>query len=157
MASPEYLEALKVDLVQGFAKHLGIVPLRIVEGECHTRIDLEPRHIQQNGFVHAGVVTTLADHTAGYAAYSMVDRSHRILTIELKINFMSPADGEWIECLGRVLKPGRRVLVTEAEVFACRKAPAGPDHRSLVAKALLTMAAVPVEKVPPPKVARPPY
>jgi len=118
-ADPTYLESLLRDAVQGFGGHLGIAPVRLTEGEFLTRLEVGPQHLQQNGFVHAGVQSTMADHTAGFAAYSCIGPDRRILTVEFKINFLRPADADAVECLGRVLERGRSILVTEAEVFAC--------------------------------------
>jgi len=91
-------------------------------------------------------MATMADHTAGYASFSLVPRDQRILTVEYKINFLSPASGDYLECRSQVIKPGKTLLVTESEVYAVRG-----ENEDLVAKALLTMAAVPQEKVPRPQ------
>ena len=148
-ADPEYLASLVREAVQGFSEHLGLAPVRLVEGEFLTRVQVGPQHLQQDGYVHAGVLSTLADHTAGYAAYSVVEPGRRILTIEFKINFLAPADAEVVECRGVVLKRGRQVVVTEAEVFALRG-----GSRTLCAKALLSMANVPGDRVRPPQARR---
>jgi uncharacterized protein (TIGR00369 family) len=95
--------------------------------------------------VHAGLIATLADHTAGYASYTLVPSDRRILTIEYKINFLKPAAGDFIECRAQVLKPGRQILVAESEVFAI-----SGKTEYLAAKALLTMAAVPKAKLKKP-------
>jgi acyl-coenzyme A thioesterase PaaI-like protein len=84
------LNFLKKDTVQGFTEYIGLIPVSLAPGEFTTQIKLREHHIQQDGFVHAGVIATMADHTAGYAAYSLVPESHRILTIEYKINWTAP-------------------------------------------------------------------
>lgn len=135
-------EALMRESVQGFTEYCGFTPISMQAGSFVARITLQPHHLQQDGFAHAGVVSLLADHTAGYAAFTLVPEDRRILTVEYKINLLAPAHGEYVECRARVIKPGKRLLITESDVFAVR----GGDER-LVAKALLTMAAVPAEKV----------
>jgi len=61
--------------------------------------------LQQHGFFHGGVITTLADTAAGLSAFSVLDNEeHSVITIELKINFMRPADGDSIYGVGKVLK-----------------------------------------------------
>ena len=142
----ERLKFLAEDAVQGFTAFCGLTSVAIETGRFVTRVRLESHHLQQDGFVHAGLLATLSDHTAGYASYTLVPRNRRILTVEYKINFLAPARGECLECRSRVIKPGRSLLVAESEVYAVRG-----SEETLVAKALLTMAAVPVEKLPRPR------
>jgi len=141
-AAQARLEFLKKDAVQGFTRYLGLVPVSLEPGTFITRLKLLKRHSQQDGFAHAGLVATIADHTAGYAAFSVVPEDRRILTIEYKINYFEPADGEYLECRGHVTKPGKNILFTEAEVYSARG-----KTRKLVARAMFTMASVPVGKV----------
>jgi len=136
------LEYLKKDAVQGFTKYLGLVPVSLKPGDFVTRLKIEKRHLQQDGFAHAGLIATMADHTAGYASFSLVPESRRILTIEYKINYFQPAAGEYLECHGHVTKPGNNILFTEAEVFSVNGM-----NRKLVARAMHTMASVPIAKV----------
>jgi uncharacterized protein (TIGR00369 family) len=136
------LEFLKKDAVQGFTAHIGLVPVAMSAGRFVTRVRMCKDLAQQDGFAHAGLIATLADHTAGYAAYSITPPDRRILTVEFKINYLKPAAGEFVECRAKVIKPGKQILVTEAEVYAVTG-----RIKYMVAKALLTMAAVPNEKV----------
>lgn len=121
-----------------FIRELGIELVDIGAGHCETALVLQPKHLQQDGVVHAGVEATMADHTAGAAATSLVGADEYILTAEFKINFLRPARGDALHCRSRVLKPGRTLIVAESEVFAD---PAAPSH--LVAKAIVTLAVVP--------------
>jgi len=75
---------------------------------------------QQNGFLHAGISTTIADSAGGYAAYSLFEPGEDVLTSEFKMNFLAPADGERFVASGRVLKPGRRLSVCQVEMHAWR-------------------------------------
>ncbi len=140
-----WIKFLTKDAVQGFTDHVGLVPVSMAPGKFVTRVKLQKHHLQQDGFVHAGLIATLADHTAGYASYTLVPSDRRILTIEYKINFLKPAAGDFIECRAQVLKPGRQILVAESEVFAI-----SGKTEYLAAKALLTMAAVPKAKLKKP-------
>ena len=137
----ERLRSLEQDAVQGFTEHCGLEAVSLDPGRFITRIRIRDCHLQQDGFVHAGVMATMADHTAGYASFSLVPPDQRILTVEYKINFLSPASGDYLECRSRVIQQGRTLLVTESEVYAIRG-----EEEDLVAKALLTMAAVSQEK-----------
>jgi uncharacterized protein (TIGR00369 family) len=75
---------------------------------------------QQHGFVHGGVVGMIADSAAGYAAMSVVPASASVLTVEYKMNLVAPADGEQLIARGKVVRPGRTLIVTQAEVFALK-------------------------------------
>ena len=77
------------------------------------------KHIcQQHGFLHAGVVTTIVDSACGYAAFSMMPEGSAVLTVEFKVNLMSPAKGDRFIAEGRVVKAGRTLTVTQGEVIA---------------------------------------
>ena len=75
---------------------------------------------QQHGFVHGGVVGMIADSAAGYAAMTVVPADASVLTVEYKMNLMAPADGEQLIARGKVVRPGRTLIVTQAEVFAIK-------------------------------------
>lgn len=121
-----------------FVADLGIQATATAFGECHSAMVLQPRHLQHTGVVHAGVLTTLADHTAGVAAQTTVPAgSGTILTAELKLSLLRAARGDSLRCVATVLKPGRQVAFVEAEVF-CRDG----QKEQLVAKLSATMAVV---------------
>jgi uncharacterized protein (TIGR00369 family) len=136
---------LMADAQQGFTAYCGLIPVTIEPGRFITRVRLEEHHLQQDGFVHAGLIATLADHTAGYASFTLVPPDRRILTVEYKINFLTPASGELLECRAMVIKPGKQLLVAQSDVYTIRE-----DTETLVARALLTMAAVPQDKIQAP-------
>ena len=73
---------------------------------------------QQHGFVHGGVVGMIADSAAGYAAMTMVSATDSVLTVEFKMNLVAPADGEKLIARGKVVRPGKTLIITQAEVFA---------------------------------------
>ncbi len=75
---------------------------------------------QQHGFVHGGIVGMIADSAAGYAAMSVTPADTSVLTVEYKMNLVAPADGEKLIARGKVVRPGRTLIVTQAEVFAVR-------------------------------------
>jgi uncharacterized protein (TIGR00369 family) len=118
-----------------FIADLGVVLERIALGECETSLRLERRHLQQDGFAHAGVQATLADHTAGAAAATLVGPSEFVLSVEFKINLLRPAHGERLRCRARVLKPGSRIDVVESELWT-----EDGGESKLVAKATVTLA-----------------
>lgn len=120
-----------------FIVDLGIEPTHMGEGRCETELVVLPRMLQHTGQVHAGVITTLADHTAGAAAQSMLPPGAVAITAELKISLMRPGKGERLVCSAIVLKPGRSLVFAEAEVHAL-----DGGVRSLVAKLSATLAVV---------------
>lgn len=99
-----------------FIASLGIRLIAVEPGFCETELDIEPRHLQQNGFIHAGVQATMADHTAGGAAATLAEPGRAVLTAEFKINLLRAAKGQRLVCRSRVLKPGSQLMVVESEV-----------------------------------------
>jgi uncharacterized protein (TIGR00369 family) len=86
----------------------------VVEIELPFRADLT----QQDGFLHAGVITTVADSAAGYAAHTLMPAGSRVLSVEFKVNLLRPARGELFVARAEVIKPGRTLTVVRADVFA---------------------------------------
>ncbi len=109
---------LKRDYIQGFPAYCGFEVDQVAYGQFEASLKIGPDHRQQDGFVHAGVIATMADHTAGYAAYTTVSEEFRILTIEFKINYFRPATGEAVVCRSRVISNGKKIIVSESEVFS---------------------------------------
>jgi uncharacterized protein (TIGR00369 family) len=100
-----------------FIRDLDIRLDKVAEGVCETSLVVQERLRQQHGFVHGGVVATMADHTAGGAARS-VSGEKDVLTVEFKINYLRPAIGNRLRCVATVLRPGKTVIVAEALVYA---------------------------------------
>jgi len=93
---------------------------RVAPGEVEIELPFRADLCQQHGFFHAGVTSTIADSAGGYAAFTLFPADASVLTVEFKINLLAPADGEALRALGRVVKPGRTLTVTEVEVFAVK-------------------------------------
>ncbi|MGD2172901.1 MAG: PaaI family thioesterase [Gammaproteobacteria bacterium] len=93
--------------------------LALVEpGEVRIEFPYQPSLTQQDGFIHAGISSTVMDSACGYAAFTLMPAEARVLTIEFKINLLAPAAGEHFRAHGRVRKPGRSVFVAEGELYA---------------------------------------
>jgi len=120
-----------------FLQNLGIQLMRCEPGWIETGLEVRPMHLQQNGMVHAGVLATLADHSAGGAAGSLMRPDQIVLTVEFKINFLRPAVGERLRCSAKALKPGKTLTIVESEVWCSKE---GADK--LCAKAMVTLALV---------------
>jgi uncharacterized protein (TIGR00369 family) len=99
-----------------FVRDLDVRLDKIEEGICETSLMVVDRLRQQHGFVHGGVIATLADHTAGGAARS-VSGDKDVLTVEFKINYLRPAIGDQLRCTATVLRAGKTMIVAEALVF----------------------------------------
>ena len=121
----------------GFITDLGVAFVDCGAGWCTTRMPLQPRHLQHTGVVHAGVVSTIADHTAGAAAMTLLGAGQVPVTVEFKIHLLRAARGSHLECRGDVLKPGARFTIAESTVYAL-----DGDTRTMVAKLIATMAPV---------------
>lgn len=121
-----------------FMVELGVEPVATAPGRCTTVMAIDPaRHHQHTGQVHAGVSTTLADHTMGAAAQTLLPPGRLALTAELKASLLRAGRGERLVCEATVIKPGRRLVFVEAEVHAEQG-----GVRRLVMKASATMAIV---------------
>lgn len=137
--NPSFAEEIK----QSFAKQtiMGLIGARlsrveagIIEITLPYRKDLT----QQHGYLHAGIVTTIADSACGYAAYSLMPPESEVLSVEFKVNLLRPAKGETFFAVAEVVKAGKTLTVVRADVF-------GMDHeaqRELIATMLGTMICI---------------
>ena len=89
----------------------------VVEIEIPARDDLT----QQDGFMHAGIVTTILDSACGYAAYTLMPATSRVLSVEFKVNLLAPAKGDRVVARSRVKRSGRTLIVCSADAFADEK------------------------------------
>ena len=103
---------------QTMMRTLGAELLAVRPGEVEIALPFADHILQQHGFVHAGAVATIADNACGYAALTTMPRESAVLTVEFKVNLLSPAKGERVRAVGRVVRSGKNVVVTTAEVFA---------------------------------------
>jgi uncharacterized protein (TIGR00369 family) len=136
----QWLQFLEKDFVQGFPAFCGFEVTRADYGIFESCLKVTGDHRQQDGFVHAGVIATMADHTAGYASYTTVSDKFRILTVEFKINYFKPATGALIICRSKVINNGKKIKVVESEVFSVSN-----DIEKLVSKGMFTQIAAAVE------------
>ena len=103
---------------QGAIVSIGAKLVSLIPGEARIEMPFNASFTQQDGFLHAGIVTTIVDSACGYAAYTLMPAGSRVLTVEYKVNFLSPAKGEKFIAIGRVVKPGRTLTVCSGEVLA---------------------------------------
>ena len=119
---------------QAFMKTIGAKLDSVDEGRVVISVELKPSMMQQHGFGHAGVTFSIGDSAAGYAALTKMGKNQEVLTSEIKIHLMSPADGKILKAVGTVLKAGRRLLVVQSNIYS------GDDkNEKLIATMLGTM------------------
>ena len=134
------MEFLKRDYPKGFPAYCGIEAQKVDHGIFHSMLEIRSEHKQQDGFVHAGVIATMADHTAGYSLYTLVPENIRVLTIEFKINYFKPALGEKLICKSHVVNMGKTISVAESDIYMIAQA-----KETQISKAIVTLAMVPVD------------
>jgi uncharacterized protein (TIGR00369 family) len=137
--NPEYrATATAVFTAQPAMRTLGISLVRLEPGEVDLAMAYAPQFAQQNGFVHAGIITAGLDNACGIAAFTLMPAGSDILTVEFKTNLLAPAQGERFVFRAVVIKPGRTLTVCEARAYAERG-----DAESLVATMTGTLMALP--------------
>ena len=113
---------------------LGAEIVFIAPGVVHLAFPFAAQFCQQNGFMHAGAIASVADSANGYAAYTLAPPDADVLAVEFKINLLAPAQGAGFLACGRVLRPGRTLTVCQADVFT-----SGAAERTLIATMLSTI------------------
>ena len=122
---------------QGLMTTIGARILNVSPGEVIIELPFHADLTQQHGYLHAGIVTSIADTACGYAALSLMPEEADVLSVEYKINLLSPARGEKFIARASVKRAGRNLTVCEAEVFA-----ANGDEEKLIAAMLATMMTI---------------
>ena len=120
---------------QALMKLIGAQLTRVEPGLIEISLPFRADLTQQNGYLHAGIVTTIADSACGYAAYTLMPADSSVLSVEFKVNLLRPAKGSGFVAVAEVLKPGRTLTVVRSDVFAIDDG----GTRELVATMLGTM------------------
>jgi uncharacterized protein (TIGR00369 family) len=118
---------------------LGAELTAVVQGGVEIRLPFSPGLTQQNGYLHAGAITAVLDSACGYAALTMAADDKDVLTVEFKVNLLSPATGEAFAARAQVKKAGRTLTICTADAFAITD-----GKEKLVATMLATIMAVPI-------------
>lgn len=116
---------------------LGAKIVSVASGAVEITAPILPIALQQQGFGHAGLAFSVGDSAAGYSALSIMPDDQEVVTAEIRIHLLAPAHGDLLIARGKVVKPGRRLVVVQAEVFART----GDDEVQI---ALLTGSMMPV-------------
>lgn len=136
------LDFLEKDYRRGFIKFCGLQASKIEKGIFESTLKIGENHKTQDNFIHAGLIATMSDHTAGYAAYTLVPDNIRILTIEFKINFLKPAYGNTLKCKSEIISQGKQIIVAQSSVFDIRD-----NHEKMVSKSTITLMAIDAHKL----------
>lgn len=123
---------------QGFLRLLGAKLEHIEKGCAVISCEKREEHLQQQGLVHSGVVTTIGDVACGYTALSMMPEGYEVLSVEFKVNMLRPALADKMVATGHIIKAGRKLIITEAEVV-------DDATGKMIAKMTATMIPNPVE------------
>ncbi len=126
---------------QAFMATVGARMAIVRAGHVEIELPYAAGNTQQHGFIHGGLVASIADSACGYAALTTMPEDAAVLTAEFKINLMAPATGEVLRAVGRVVRAGRRLVICSGDVFAVDK-----GREKHVALIVATMSVV--EKTP---------
>ena len=113
---------------QGLMQHLGATLTRIEPGAVSVHLASRAELSQQHGYIHAGAVSAIADTAGCYAALTLMDENSEVLTVEYKINLLAPAQGDYLEAEGTVLRSGRTLTVCRHRL-GDRRRPASRHRR----------------------------
>jgi uncharacterized protein (TIGR00369 family) len=103
---------------QKLMETIGAALTRVAPGEVEIEVPFSDQLTQQHGYLHAGIVTAIADSACGYASLSLSPAGEEVLTVEYKVNFLAPARGARLIARGHVIRRGRTITVCEGEVIA---------------------------------------
>lgn len=109
---------------QGAMAMLGAELTRVEQAIVEIELPFDIKLTQQHGFLHAGVISAALDAACGYAAYTVIEPEASILTIEFKVNLMSPGRGERFLFRGEITKPGSTIIVADGRAYAIGDGPA---------------------------------
>lgn len=109
---------------QQFMATLGAELTRVEHAMVEIEMPFDAKLTQQHGFLHAGVISAALDAACGYAAYTVIDPLASILTIEFKVNLMSPGRGDRFLFRGEITKPGSTIIVADGRAYALSNGPA---------------------------------
>lgn len=105
---------------QEFMGTIGAKMISVGPGKLEIGIPFSPKLTQQNGFVHAGVITSILDSACGYAALSVAPEEAEVLSVEFKVNLLAPAVGEAFVARAGVKRAGKTLIVCAADAFAIK-------------------------------------
>jgi len=113
---PDYEQRVRASFArQAAMATLGATLVRVAPGEVVLELPFRMDLTQQHGFLHAGIVTCMMDSACGYAALSLMEPGAAVLSVEFKVNLLSPARGHRFRATGRVVRAGKTVTVVSGD------------------------------------------
>jgi uncharacterized protein (TIGR00369 family) len=109
---------------QAAMETIGAELTRVEHGMIEIEMPFDTKLTQQHGILHAGIISAALDSACTFAAYSVIDPDASILTIEFKVNLMSPGRGERFLFRGEITKPGTTIIVADGRAYAITDGPA---------------------------------
>ena len=135
-ANPDFAEEVRLSFArQAIMQSIGAELGRVEPGFVEIRLPYRSDLTQQHGYLHAGIVTTIADSACGYAAFSLMPRNSEVLSVEFKVNLLRPAKGDLFLAQATVIKSGKTLTVVRADVFSVSQ----DSKKQLVATMMGTM------------------
>ena len=113
---------------------------KVLKGKVSIEVPLLPSMLQQQGYAHAGLTFSIGDSAAGYSALTLMPENQEVMTAEIKINLLAPADGELLRAEGKVVKNGKRLVIVTSEIYAFKN-----RKKKLIAIMQGTMIPVPMK------------
>jgi len=134
-ANPSFKEEIEASFAkQAVMTLIGARLSNVEAGSVEIQLPYRKDLTQQNGYLHAGIVTTIVDSACGYAVYTLMPAGSSVLSVEFKVNLLRPAAGDSFVAHGEVMKGGRTLTVVRGDVFSIKD-----DERVLIATMLATM------------------
>jgi uncharacterized protein (TIGR00369 family) len=139
---PDYAERVRTSFSrQRVMDFIGAQLAGLQAGYCEIHLPYRPELSQQDGYFHAGIISTIADSAGGYAGYTLMPAGSRVLTVEYKLNLLAPGKGERLIARGRVVKAGRTLVIAKADVGVVHE-----GHETPCATLLETLISLPAEQ-----------
>ena len=113
---------------------------KVLKGKVSIEVPLLPSMLQQQGYAHAGLAFSIGDSAAGYSALTVMPENQEVMTAEIKINLLAPADGELLRAEGKVVKNGKRLVIVTSEIYDLKD-----RKKKLIAIMQGTMIPVPIK------------
>ena len=113
---------------------------KVLKGKVSIEVPLLPSMLQQQGYAHAGLTFSIGDSAAGYSALTLMPENQEVMTAEIKINLLAPAEGELLRAEGKVVKNGKRLVIVTSEIYALKN-----RKKKLIAIMQGTMIPVPMK------------
>jgi len=125
---------------QSMMKTLGAKIHKVEKGKVTIEVPILSSTLQQQGYAHAGVTFSIGDTAAGYSALTLLPEDQEVITAEIKINLLAPAEGKLLRAEGRVVKHGKQLVVVNSEIHALKD-----KKKKLIAIMQGTMVPVPLK------------